>query len=357
MTLNVDPKALEALNNFKLPEDIGFGRTMVPIMAVCDFENGKWGELQLLPYGPLELDPTAKVLHYGQEIFEGMKAYHYEGHGPYLFRADQNAKRFNESAKRMAMAEVPEEIYLEAVRAIVGYSNDFIPVQSGESLYIRPFMISTEEHLGIKPSEKFKFLVIASPSGAYFSTGFLKVLIEREFIRACPGGMGAAKTGGNYAGSLISAQKAKSLGFQQTLWLDALEKTYIEEMSGMNFFSVINGKLHTPEIQDTILDGITRNSLIQLAKDLGYEVVEEKMNINDLLTAIENGSCSECFACGTAAIITPIGMLGDAEGNEWNIKNPEGPIAKELRETLLSLQEGRIEDQHGWRETVKIICH
>ncbi|WP_044557574.1 branched-chain amino acid aminotransferase [Halobacteriovorax marinus] len=357
MTIKINPLALEALKNFELPQDIGFGRTMVPIMAVCDYENGKWGELELLPYGPLELDPTAKVLHYGQEIFEGMKAYHFEGHGPYLFRADQNAKRFNESAKRMAMAEIPEEIYLEAVRAIVGHSNDFIPTQTGESLYIRPFMISTEEHLGIKPSEKFKFMVIASPSGAYFTTGYLKVLIEKEYVRACPGGMGAAKTGGNYAGSLVSAQKAKSLGFQQTLWLDALEKCYIEEMSGMNFFAVIDGKLHTPEIQDTILDGITRNSLVQLAKDLGYQVIEEKMNINNLLDAISSGKCTECFACGTAAIITPIGTLGDIEGNEWNVKNPEGPVAKKLRETLLSLQEGRIEDIHGWRETVKVVCH
>lgn len=357
MSIKIDPKALEALKNFTLPETIGFGSTLVPIMAVCDYRDGKWGELELLPYAPLTLDPTSKVLHYGQEIFEGMKAYHTDGHGPYLFRPEMNARRFNESARRMAMAEVPEELYLEAVRSIVGHSNDFIPTNSGESLYIRPFMIATDENLGIKPSESYKFMVIASPSGAYFTTGCLSVLVERENVRACPGGMGAAKTGGNYAGSLISAQRAKKLGYQQTLWLDGLEKKYIEEMSGMNFFAVINDKLITPRIEDTILDGITRGSLIQLAKDQGIEVVEEKFEISKLLSSINDGSCSECFACGTAAIITPIGKFGDTTGTEWNVKNPEGPIAKKLKASLLALQEGRNEDQHGWRKTVKVVCY
>jgi branched-chain amino acid aminotransferase len=353
MTIKIDPNALEAIKNFKLPDEIGFGSTLVPIMAVSDYENGVWSPLELLPYAPLVMDPTCKVLHYGQEIFEGMKAYHYEGTGPYLFRPEMNAKRFNVSAKRMAMAEVPEELYLEAVRNVVGHSKEFIPTNSGESLYIRPFMFATENSLGIKPSEKFKFMVIASPSGSYFKSGSLKVLVEREHIRACPGGMGFAKTGGNYAGSLVSALKAKDLGFEQTLWLDAVEKKYVEEMSGMNFFAVINNTIVTPKIEDTILDGITRNSLMQLARDLGYEVVEQKLDIDTLLNAIEDGSCSECFSCGTAAIITPIGSLGDESGKMWNLKNPVGPVGKNLKETLLSLQEGRLEDKHGWREEVE----
>lgn len=353
MTIKIDPKAIEALKNFKLPEEIGFGSTLVPIMAVSDYEDGVWSALEILPYGPIMMDPTCKVLHYGQEIFEGMKAYYADKNGPYLFRPEMNAKRFNISAKRMAMAEVPEELYLQAVRNVVGFSEKFIPTNSGESLYIRPFLIATENSLGIKPSEKFKFMVIASPSGSYFNTGSLSVLIEREHIRACSGGMGFAKTGGNYAGSLISAKKAKDLGFDQTLWLDAVERKYIEEMSGMNFFAVINNKIVTPKIEDTILDGITRNSVIQLARDLGYEVSEEKFEIERLLAAIEDGSCSECFSCGTAVIITPIGVFGDESGKKWEVKNPVGPIGKNLKDTLLALQEGRIEDKHGWREEVE----
>ncbi|WP_127714404.1 branched-chain amino acid aminotransferase [Halobacteriovorax sp. HLS] len=353
MTIKIDPKAIDALTNFTLPTEIGFGKTIVPIMAVTDYKDGVWSPLELLPYAPIVMDPTCKVLHYGQEIFEGMKAYHVEEKGPYLFRPMMNAKRFNLSAQRMAMPDIPEELYMEAVRSVVEYSTDFIPTKSGESLYLRPFMIATENSLGIKPSDSYKFMVIASPSGSYFKNEALKVLIEREFIRASPGGMGYAKTGGNYAGSLISAKKARDLGYEQTLWLDGLEKKYIEEMSGMNFFAVIDGKIVTPTIQDTILDGITRNSLITIAKDLGYEVSEEKFEIEKLLSSIEDGSCTECFACGTAAIITPIGLFGDCTNNTWEVKNPIGPVSSKLKETLLALQEGRLEDKHEWRMEVK----
>jgi branched-chain amino acid aminotransferase len=250
----------------------------------------------------------------------------------------------------MAMPHVPREVFFAAVNEIVAYSANFIPRRSGESLYLRPFMYASEETLGIKPSEKFKFMVIASPSASYFgaASNALSVLIEREGARAFPGGTGYAKTGGNYAASLQSAIKAKNLGFVQTLWLDGKDKTYIEEMSGMNFFAVIDGVLTTPVLTDTILDGITRKSILTLAKELGIETVESKIAIDDLINDIKSGKCTEAFACGTAAIINPIDYLAEESGERYPLKNPEGPIGMKLREALLSIQEGRSPDNFKW---------
>ena len=338
-----------ALKAFTLPENLGFGNVMSPVMASSSYENGKWGPLEILPYGPITMYPTAKVLHYAQEIFEGMKAYRVAGKGPYIFRPDENHLRFNRSAERMAMPHIPSDIFMDAVKEVTAYSANFVPRRSGESLYLRPFMFASEETLGIKPSEKFKFMVIASPSGAYFGkdTG-LSVLIERENSRAFPGGTGFAKTGGNYAASLLSSIKAKQHGFVQTLWLDGRDKKYIEEMSGMNFFAVINGELHTPELNDSILDGITRKSLITLARDLGIKVFERKMVIEELIADIKAGRCTEAFACGTAAIITPINYLAEITDERYPVAHPEGKMGLELREKLLAIQEGRSPDSYGW---------
>lgn len=338
-----------ALKAFTLPENLGFGNVMSPVMASSSYENGKWGPLEILPYGPITMYPTAKVLHYAQEIFEGMKAYRVAGKGPYIFRPDENHLRFNRSAERMAMPHIPSDIFMDAVKEVTAYSANFVPRRSGESLYLRPFMFASEETLGIKPSEKFKFMVIASPSGAYFGkdTG-LSVLIERENSRAFPGGTGFAKTGGNYAASLLSSIKAKQHGFVQTLWLDGRDKKYIEEMSGMNFFAVINGELHTPELNDSILDGITRKSLITLARDLGIKVFERKMVIEELIADIKAGRCTEAFACGTAAIITPINYLAEITDERYPLAHPEGKMGLELREKLLAIQEGRSPDSYGW---------
>lgn len=338
-----------AINAFSLPETLGFGNIMSPVMASCSYEKGKWGPLEIMPYGPLLMYPTAKVLHYAQEIFEGMKAYRVGGLGPFIFRPDENHLRFNRSAERMAMPHVPYDIFMDAVLEVTAYSSNFVPRRSGESLYLRPFMYASEESLGIRPSEKFRFLVIASPSGAYFSNdNGLSVLIERENSRAFPGGTGFAKTGGNYAASLLSSIKAKNHGFVQTLWLDGREKKYIEEMSGMNFFTVINNELHTPLLNDSILDGITRKSIITLARDLGYKVVERKMIIDELLDDIQSGRCTEAFACGTAAIITPINYLAEITDERFPLHYPEGKVATELREKLLAIQEGRSPDSYDW---------
>ena len=344
----IDSGLKEAIEKFQLPENLGFGNVMVPIMASATYENGKWGALELLPYGPIKMYPTAKVLHYAQEIFEGMKAYRVGGQGPYIFRPEENHLRFNRSAERMAMPHVPYNIFMQAVLDVTAYSANFVPRRSGESLYLRPFMFASEESLGIKPAEKFTFMVIASPSGSYFSGAGLSVYIERENSRAFPGGTGFAKTGGNYAAGLAAAIKTKNLGFVQTLWLDAVEKKYIEEMSGMNVFAVINNELHTSVLGDTVLDGITRKSIMTLAADLGYKVVERKISIDELLADIKSGRCTEAFACGTAAIITPINYFGEENGERYPLHYPDGKVSTELREKLLAIQEGRATDQYKW---------
>lgn len=351
--VKIDPTISESIKNFTLPENLGFGQVMAPVMTSCTYENGKWGPLELLPYGPISMYPNAKVLHYAQEIFEGMKAYRVAGKGPFIFRPEENHLRFNRSAERMAMPHIPLEIFMKATLEVISYSANFVPRRSGESLYLRPFMFATEEALGIKPSEKFRFMVIASPSASYFSPGGLSVLIERQGARAFPGGTGFAKAGGNYAASLLAAIKTKQLGFVQTLWLDGRDKKHIEEMSGMNFFAVINNELHTPALNDSILDGITRKSIITLARDAGIKVVERKMNIDELIEDIRAQRCTEAFACGTAAIIAPIDYLAEETGERYPLLHHEGKIALELREQLLSIQEGRADDRYKWVMSVE----
>ena len=346
--MKIHQEAKNNIENFKMPDNMGFGKVLLPIMAQAIFKDGKWSELEILPYKKLELDPTCKVLHYGQEIFEGMKAYNYNENGPNLFRPDENFNRFNFSARRMAMPEVPEEIFMGAVETITGMGSNFVPRRSGESLYIRPFMFATESSLGIKPSEEFLFLIVASPVGSYFTGGSIKVLIEREMVRAVRGGIGNAKTGGNYAGSLLSAIRTKEKGFDQNLWLSAEDHESIEELSGMNFFAVINDELYTPKLTDTILNGITRKSIIEIAKSEGTKVNEVKMSINDLFSKIKDGSCTECFSCGTAVIITPIDSIHDPSGKAAYLKHANGPVTRNLRETLLGIQEKTIEDKFGW---------
>lgn len=341
MQVVITEQARDAVANFTLPEELGFGRVLSPVMAVADYDSGTWSNVEIIPYGPITMQPTCKVLHYGQEIFEGLKAYRTGGKGPFLFRPDQNAIRFNHSARRMAMPEVPIEIFVEAVKELTKLCANVIPRRSGESLYIRPFMFSTEEALGIKPSEKFKFMIVASPSGSYFSGGTISVMIERGAVRAAPGGTGNAKTGGNYAAALEAAIETKKLGHDQTLWLDAITRKNIEEMSGMNFACVIEGKLVTPAITDTILDGITRRSLLALASRVDLMPEERTLTIDELIEAIKSGRCTEAFACGTAAILTPIHQLAEKDGTIYKLPKAPGPAASALRQALLDVQEGR----------------
>ncbi|MFZ4714566.1 MAG: branched-chain amino acid aminotransferase [Bacteriovoracaceae bacterium] len=347
MKINIKAEALNALKSFSVPEKLEFGKCLAPVMVQAIYKNGAWGELNLVPYGTLDLDPCAKVLHYGQEIFEGMKAYKNAKGEVNLFRPLENFKRFNFSARRMAMPEVTQDYFIDGIETLVRHCKEFIPTEIGHSLYMRPMMIATEVGLGIKPAEEFMFLIVASPSGSYFKQENVKVFIERNFTRAAPGGMGSAKTGGNYAGSLIADKINREKGFHQTMWLDAVSRTYVEEMSGMNFFAVVKGELYTPPLSNTILAGITRDSVLILAREMGIKTHEEKINVNTLRSQIRFGECTEAFICGTAAIITPIESLTD--GNEvYNLRDATGLVANQLRSQMLAIQNQNIQGPSGW---------
>ena len=248
----------------------------------------------------------------------------------------------------MAMPEISEEIFMSSVDSIVAHQVNLIPKGEGESLYLRPFMVASGLGIGLAPSDEYIFMVIASPSGAYFSSDEVSVLVERSDCRAAPGGTGAAKAAGNYGGSIQSAIKARKLGYHQTLWLDAKNHRYVEELSGMNFFAVINDELYTPKLTDTILAGITRESLIQLARLQGLTVHEESVDVNEVIERIKDGSCTELFACGTAAVITPIAELGEEDGTRYKVKHSYGPVSKKLRETLVGIQQKSFDAPEGW---------
>lgn len=347
--VEIHPDAVEKVKKFTVTDtDLGFGKHVSPIMIQAVYDKGEWQRFDLVPYAPIPLDPCAKVLHYGQEIFEGMKAFRHPDDKIHLFRPEQNARRFNQSARRMSMPEIPEDQFLHACETICAYSKNIVPKRLGESLYLRPFMIATEVGMGIKPAKQFLFIVVASPSGSYFSGDSVKVYIERDDIRAAAGGIGFAKTGGNYAASLHSYAKTINLGCDQTMWLDAKERKYIEEMSGMNFIAIIDGALHTPEMSDTILDGITRKSTLEIAKRMGLKVFEEKLAIDDLLRLIKEGRCTEAFVCGTASVIAPISLLMDKDGTKHFLKDGHGKIGMELREKLINIQSGHEEAPKDW---------
>ena len=341
----------QALAGFGLPEKLGFGVVMVPVMYVAECRDGVWGQGELRPYGPIQLDPSAKVLHYAQEYFEGMKAYKVEHPHATLFRPERHCARFATSARRLCMPEVPEEVFMEGVSTLTAWAEPFIPGNTCQSLYLRPFVIGTQPNLGLGVSATSSFIVVASPSEAYHA-GSMRVLVERNDTRAAVGGTGAVKCGGNYAASLLSASKTKARGFDQSLWLDPQTRTSIEELSGMNVFAVIEGRLHTPQLSGSILPGITRDSLIELARSLGFEVVEERMPIDNLLADIGNGRCTEAFASGTAAVVSPISVVGDADGTEYVLPGNPGPVSMQLKEALLAIQEGRIEDPFGWVQPI-----
>lgn len=338
---------IRLMDAYELPDEVGFGRTMLPLMLVCNFDGKNWGDLLVQEYGPLQIDPAAKVLHYAQEIFEGLKAYKNEDGEIYLFRPQMNARRFNLSADRLAMPSFPEEKFVESIRFLASLCHKHIPTKLGSSLYFRPFMIATEPTLGVRPSETYTYVLIASPADNYFSSPNVKVMVERENSRAMAGGTGYAKAGGNYAASLKAYKKTKEVGCDQTLWLDAASKKYIEELSGMNFFAVVGDELQTPILTDTILAGVTRDSLLKLASKFGLKPVEKKMAINELLQDIESGECTEAFACGTAAVLTPISLLS-SEGKDYKLKFPDGKIGPLLKEELLLIQRGRREAPSEW---------
>ena len=353
--VEIHPEAVERVKKFTISDNnLGFGKYVAPVMIEAIYDHGEWQRFDLLPYGPIQLDPCTKVLHYGQEIFEGMKAFRQPNDEIKMFRPEQNARRFNQSARRMSMPEIPEDQFLEACEMICAYCKHLVPKRLGESLYLRPFMIATEVGLGIKPSKQFLFIIVASPSGAYFSGDSVKVFIERDDIRAAQGGIGFAKTGGNYAASLQSYTKTIQAGCDQTMWLDSTHR-YIEEMSGMNFMCIIDGELHTPALTDTILDGITRRSVLELARHEKIKVVEDKIAIDHLIKLIEEGRCTEAFVCGTASVVCPINSFLDKDGRTHYVKEGNGKVSMQLREKLISIQAGRLEGPENWMYPVKNI--
>ncbi len=333
----------------------GFGRIFTDHMVVVPYREGEgWGRGVLQAYGPIAMDPAASVLHYGQAIFEGFKAYRQPDGAIACFRPEANARRFNNSAARLAMPELPEAIFLEAAKVLITQDQAWVPGAVGESLYLRPLMIATEAALGVRPSNEYLFILLASPSGAYFPAGVkpVTVWISDDYVRAAPGGTGFAKCAGNYAASLVAQRQALGEGCDQVVWLDAVHRQYIEEMGGMNIFFVYQEKgetvVVTPELTGTLLPGITRDSLLQIARELGFRAEERKITVDEWRTAIAEGRMTEAFACGTAAVITPVGHVKSRHGN-WTMHNGEtGPVAAKLRETLLNMQHGLSQESHGW---------
>ncbi|GCD56657.1 branched-chain amino acid aminotransferase [Acetobacter pasteurianus] len=331
----------------------GFGRVFTDHMAVVTYTEGKgWHSAEILPRQPLMLDPAASVLHYAQEIFEGMKAYRTPDGSVQLFRPDANARRFRHSAERMAMAQVPEDLFLDAVTQLVKLDKDWVPQPEVGTLYIRPFMIATEAALGVKPASEFKFIVIACAAGEYFSkdAGPVSVWVEERTVRASRGGTGTAKCGGNYAASLTAQMEGKEHGCHQVLFLDAQERRWLEEMGGMNVMMVFeDSTLQTPPLDSgTILHGITRDSLLTLARDRGLKVKEERYAIDQLYGDADSGKLKEVFACGTAAVVTPIGTFKSTEGGCTIGNGQTGEVTSSLRKALCDIQFGRAADTHGW---------
>jgi branched-chain amino acid aminotransferase len=333
----------------------GFGKAFTDHMVTVTWTAADgWHDAQVRPYGPLQLDPSAAVLHYAQEIFEGLKAYRHADGSVWAFRPEQNAARFQRSARRLALPELPAEDFVESVRALVDVDVEWVPSPEGggeTSLYLRPFMYASEAFLGVRPAAEVTYCVIASPAGPYFSGGVqpVSIWLSTNYTRAAPGGTGAAKCGGNYAASLAAQVEATAHGCDQVCFLDAVEHRWVEELGGMNLYFVLDdGSVVTPELTGTILEGVTRDSVLELLRDEGHDVVERRVGIEEWREGAASGGIREVFACGTAAVITPVGRLVSPEGEVVMGDGGTGPVTAGVRSRLLDLQYGRAEDPHGW---------
>ncbi len=339
--------------------DLGFGRLFTEHMVTIPYREGAgWGRGTLSPYAPIQLDPAASVLHYGQAIFEGFKAFRQPDGGVSTFRPESNGLRFQTSAARLAMPALPVELFVEAAEALIRQERDWVPGGRGESLYLRPLMIATEAALGVRPATEYLFLLFGSPSGSYFKGGVhpVSVWVCEDYVRAAPGGTGAAKCAGNYAASLPAQAQALQEGCAQVVWLDAVTRRNVEEMGGMNIFFVYRDgdktTLVTPRLTGSLLPGVTRDSLLTLGADLGYAVEERTVSIENWIEDLRSGKMTEAFACGTAAVITPIGALKGRHGELSIGGGACGPVAQRLREHLLDIQYGVTPDVHGWMRRI-----
>ena len=347
--LNKNPKQKPDMNN--LP----FGKNFTDHMFVMNYESGKgWFDPRIVPYGPFELDPSTMVFHYAQEIFEGLKAYRTDKGEIALFRPEENFKRMNLSGERMCTPAVDVDFCVEATKKLVEIDRDWVPTTENSSLYIRPFIIATDTYVGVHTSNTYIFCIILSPSGSYYAAGLnpIRIMVEAEDVRAVKGGTGYTKCGGNYAASLRAAENAERAGFAQVLWLDGVERKYIEEVGSMNIMFKIDGKIATPSLEGSVLPGITRKSIIQVAKDWGYEVEERLISIDELIDGIKAGKVEEVWGTGTAAVVSPVGELS-YKGENYIINGGAiGELTQKLYDELTAIQWGRKPDERGW--TVKV---
>lgn len=345
---------IEKSKNYKEKPDestLGFGDMFTDHMFIMEYEKGKgWFDHRIIPYQDIKLAPSAMVFHYGQEMFEGLKAYRTKENNIQLFRPEKNIRRTNITNDRMCIPQINEDDVLEAIRALVRVDKEWVPSLEGTSLYIRPFIIATDPNLGVRPSETYKFMVILSPVGAYYKEGVnpVSIWVEKEYVRAVKGGVGFAKTGGNYAAGLKAQMAAKEKGYSQVLWLDGVERRYVEEVGTMNVFFKIDGELITPSLEGSILPGVTRDSAITLLKEWGLPVIERRITIDEVYQAAEDGKLEEVFGTGTAAVISPVGRLDQADNKLVINQQQIGPIAKRLYDTITGIQVGNIEDTRGW---------
>ncbi len=334
---------------------LGFGRTFTDHMFLMNYTDGEgWHDGRIVPYAPLELDPSCMVLHYAQEVFEGMKAYRWEDGSIHLFRPYENAKRMQNSNERLCMPKIPEETFVEAIKELVSVDSEWVPHNPGTSLYIRPFIFATDAHLGVHASKTYLFCIICSPSGSYYPNGMspVDIYVESRDVRAVRGGTGFAKCGGNYAASIRAGEAAEKKGYVQVLWLDGVERKYVEEVGAMNVMFKINGKVITPMLSGSILPGVTRKSCIDLIKSWGIEVEERLVTAAELFEAAENGTLEEAWGCGTAAVISPIGSMGWEDKKVVINGGKIGETAQKLYDTLYGIQSGKVDDNLGW--TVKV---
>lgn len=356
---NLVVKVEETLNPKTKPafDQLSFGTVFTDHMFTMDYtEEQGWHDPKIVPYEPILLDPAAMVFHYGQTVFEGLKAYVTEDEEVLLFRPEENMKRLNRSNERLCIPAFDEELALSGLRKLIQVDKDWIPNIEGTSLYIRPFIFATQPYLGVAPSKTYRFMIILSPVGAYYKEGInpVKIAVESEFVRAVTGGTGSAKTAGNYAGAMKAQEVAEAKGYSQVLWLDGKEHRYIEEVGAMNVFFKVNGEVVTPELNGSILEGITRKSVIELLQHWDIPIVERKISMEELYDAYQSGILEEAFGTGTAAVISPIGEL------YWNekkitINNGEiGALSQRIYDTMTGIQTGRAADPFGWRMTVDI---
>lgn len=337
-------------------DNLRFGKLFSDHMVAMEYRDGSWNAPQIVPYAPISFHPSLHVLHYGQAVFEGMKAYYADENRVHLFRPEDHHQRLNNSARRMCIPEISRESFMESLQELLKLDHQWVPKQHGHALYVRPFIFASQEYIAARVSEEYRYYVITSPVAAYYKEGFNPVSLTTsdKFVRAVKGGTGEAKAAGNYGGSFYPARKAQQEGFTQVLWLDAKENKYVEEVGTMNIFFLIDGKLITPQLGGTVLPGITRRSVIQLAKEWNVDVEERRITIDEVFESHASGKLQEVFGAGTAAVISPVGLIHH-QGNTITLDREKiGPFAKKMYDTITGIQYGKLDDPYGWVHTVKV---